>query len=70
VCVIDDRGTIIKRWLVPHSHEDLARRAVAGFIDTYNSRRRHSSYEMLPPVAYEQLLNERAATEEQEDRAA
>ena len=31
------------------------------FIDAYNHRRRHSSCEMLPPVAYEQLLAERAA---------
>jgi transposase InsO family protein len=38
-----------------------ARRAVARFIDAYNHRRRHSSCEMLPPVAYEQLLAERAA---------
>jgi transposase InsO family protein len=38
-----------------------ARRAVARFIDAYNHRRRHSSCEMMPPVAYEQLLAERAA---------
>jgi transposase InsO family protein len=50
--------------------KDQARRAVADFIDTYNTRRRHSSCEMLAPVAYEQLLNQRAAAEEQEDRAA
>ena len=46
-----------------------ARRAVARFIDAYNHRRRHSSCEMLPPVAYEALLAERAADHEQ-DRAA
>jgi transposase InsO family protein len=40
---------------------DEARRAVAAFIDAYNHRRRHSSCEMLPPVAYEQRLAERAA---------
>lgn len=50
--------------------KDQARRAVADFIDMYNTRRRHSSCEMLPPVAYEQLLNQQAATDEQEDRAA
>jgi hypothetical protein len=36
--------------------KDHARREVARFIDAYNHRRRHSSCEMLPPVAYEQLL--------------
>jgi transposase InsO family protein len=40
-----------------------ARRAVARFIDAYNHRRRHSSCEMMPPVAYEQLLAERSARE-------
>ena len=34
--------------------KDQARRAVARFIDNYNNRRRHSSCEMMPPVAYEQ----------------
>ena len=43
--------------------KDGARRAVARFIDAYNHRRRHSSCEMLPPVAYEQRLAERAAAE-------
>lgn len=42
--------------------KDQARRAVARFVDVYNTRRRHSSCEMLPPVAYEQLLADRAAT--------
>lgn len=46
-----------------------ARRAVARFIDVYNHRRRHSSCEMLPPVAYEALLAERAATDEHEQAA-
>ena len=41
--------------------KDQARRAVARFIDAYNTRRRHSSCEMLPPVTYEQVLAERAA---------
>jgi transposase InsO family protein len=49
--------------------KDQARRAVAGFIDAYNTRRRHSSCEMLPPVAYEQLLAERAATGEHDQAA-
>jgi putative transposase len=40
--------------------KDQARREVAGFIDAYNHRRRHSSCDMLPPVAYEQALAERA----------
>ena len=40
---------------------DQARREVARFIDNYNHRRRHSSCEMLAPVAYEQLLAQRAA---------
>jgi transposase InsO family protein len=44
-----------------------ARSEVAGFIDCYNHRRRHSSCEMKPPVVYEQILTDRAA---QKDRAA
>ena len=36
--------------------KDQARREVAAFIDRYNHRRRHSTCEMLPPVAYEQVL--------------
>ncbi len=47
-----------------------ARRAVARFIDAYNHRRRHSSCEMMPPVAYEQLLDERAANKAEQKRAA
>jgi transposase InsO family protein len=43
-----------------------ARSEVAAFIDRYNHRRRHSSCEMKPPVAYEQILADRAA----QDRAA
>lgn len=51
--------------------KDQARRAVAAFIDAYNHRRRHSSCEMLPPVAYEQLLTERATDDDDDqDRAA
>ena len=41
--------------------KDQARREVAAFIDRYNHRRRHSSCEMLPPVAYEHVLADRAA---------
>ncbi|MES4791937.1 MAG: transposase, partial [Chloroflexota bacterium] len=32
---------------------DQARREVAGFIDRYNHRRRHSSAEILSPAVYE-----------------
>jgi putative transposase len=49
---------------------DQARRDVARFIDTYNHRRRHSSCEMLPPVAYEALLAQRAAQAAPEEKAA
>ncbi len=47
-----------------------ARRAVAAFIDAYNTRRRHSSAEMLPPVRYEQVLAARAAECEVQTKAA
>ena len=50
--------------------KDQARREIARFVDAYNQRRRHSSCEMLPPVAYEQLLAERAAQAAKPDRAA
>jgi transposase InsO family protein len=50
--------------------KDQARRTVARFIDAYNHRRRHSSCEMLPPVAYEALLAERAAATDEHDQAA
>jgi transposase InsO family protein len=50
--------------------KDQARRHVARFIDAYNHRRRHSSCEMLTPVAYEQLLAERAARAAIEGEAA
>lgn len=36
--------------------KDQARTEIAGFIDRYNHQRRHSSCEMLAPVAYEQVL--------------
>jgi len=41
--------------------KDQARREVAAYIDAYNHQRRHSSAEMMPPVAYERLLVERDA---------
>jgi len=44
-----------------------ARGEVAGFIDRYNHRRRHSSCEMKPPVVYEQILADRS---DRPDRAA
>ena len=47
----------------PFATKDQARREVAGFIDRYNHRRRHSSAEMMPPVVYEQVLAVRAAEE-------
>jgi putative transposase len=50
--------------------KDQARREVAGFIDTYNHRRRHSSCEMLPPVAYEAVLAARAANAAPQPEAA
>jgi putative transposase len=49
---------------------DQAQREVARFIDAYNHRRRHSSCEMLTPVAYEQLLAERAAETTEPGQAA
>lgn len=49
--------------------KDQARRAIARFIDVYNTRRRHSSCEMMPPVAYEQVLDERAR-QARKERAA
>jgi len=50
--------------------KDQARRAVAGFIDAYNHRRRHSSCEMLSPVAYEAVLAARAADTAPQPEAA
>lgn len=50
--------------------KDQARRQVAHFVDAYNHRRRHSSCEMLPPVANEAVLAERTANAAREDRAA
>jgi len=47
-----------------------ARREVAGFIDRYNNRRRHSSCEMMTPVAYEQVLADRQAEQAAEPKAA
>jgi putative transposase len=50
--------------------KDQARREVARFIDAYNHQRRHSSCDMLSPVAYEQLRAQRATEAAEEDRAA
>ena len=36
-----------------------ARAAVAAWIEDYNHHRRHSACQMMPPVAYEQVLAER-----------
>jgi len=41
--------------------KEQARREIAGYIDRYNHRRRHSSAAMLAPVAYEAVLAARAA---------
>jgi len=40
---------------------DQARTAVAAWIEDYNTRRRHTACQKMPPAAYEQLL---AAREE------
>lgn len=50
--------------------KDQARREVAAYIDNYNHRRRHSSCEMMLPVAYQQVLDERAAEPARKERAA
>jgi transposase InsO family protein len=50
--------------------KDQARREIVRFVDNYNHRRRYSSCEMLPPVAYEALLTDRAAEKARENRAA
>ena len=47
--------------------KEQARREVAAFIDRYNHRRRHSTCEMKPPVAFEQILADRTADQ---DKAA
>ena len=36
-----------------------ARTAVAAWIEDYNTRRRHTACQKLPPAAYEQLLANR-----------
>lgn len=50
--------------------KNQARTEVAVFIDNYNHRRRHSSCEMMPPVAYEQVLTERATQAARKEQAA
>jgi putative transposase len=50
--------------------KEQARREVARFVDAYNHRRRHSSCEMLSPVAYEAVLAERAAEAVNREQAA
>ena len=50
--------------------KEQARRAIARFIDAYNTRRRHSSCEMMPPVAYEQILAQRATEQVRKEQAA
>ena len=50
--------------------KDQARREIAGYIDRYNHRRRHSSAAVLAPVAYEAVLAERAAQTAEHGEAA
>jgi transposase InsO family protein len=50
--------------------KDQARRTVARFIDAYNHQRRHSSCDMLSPIAYERMLVERAAHDARKEQAA
>ena len=47
-----------------------ARREVAAYIDAYNHQRRHSSAQMMPPVAYERFLAQRDAEGAQTTEAA
>jgi len=54
----------------PFATKDQARCEIARFIDAYNHRRRHSSCEMMSPVAYEQVLAERAAEAARQEKAA
>ena len=47
---------------------EQARRAVAEFIDEYNTDRRHSTNSMLSPVDYEQACATQRATEQSTQR--
>jgi putative transposase len=71
--VAESLNSTLEHELLSRRHfatKDQARRQVARFIDTYNHRRRHSSCQMLPPVAYEAVLAERAAAPAEPERAA
>jgi hypothetical protein len=48
---------------------EQARHAVVGWIDEYNTIRRHSTAQMMPPVAYELAQAQAAARTEPEDKA-
>lgn len=50
--------------------KEQARREVACYIDVYNHQRRHSSAQMMPPVAYERVLAQRNAERDQAVEAA
>lgn len=50
--------------------KDQARREIAAYIDRYNNRRRHSTCEMMSPVAYEQVLADRAVGPDTDAKAA
>ncbi len=61
--VAESFNSTLEHELLSRKHfatKDQARQEVARFIDVYNHRRRHSSCEMMAPVAYEQVLAERA----------
>jgi putative transposase len=66
-------NSTLEHELLSRNHfatKDQARREVARFIDAYNHRRRHSSCDMLAPVAYEAVLATRAATTAPQPEAA
>lgn len=66
-------NSTLEHELLSRNHlatKDQARREVARSIDAYNHRRRHSSCEMLPPVAYEAVVAQRAAEATEADQAA
>ena len=71
--VAESFNSTLEHELLSRRHFDIkdwARREVARFVDAYNHRRRHSSCEMLAPVAFEAVLAERAAEKARQDQAA
>ena len=65
---LDPRDELLSRCRF--ATKDQARREIARFIDVYDHRRRHSSCEMLSPVAYEAVLAGRAAETAPQPEAA